>query len=417
MTYYLASIWPLVTLAVMALVLADDLLRSRRTHHVQDGQGRTCLFSLATSRWTRHRFVWMTVLGTQSVVAVLATLINVFNRVGAVDLSILALLAAPFSELAAFVFLISPFLAALCWLRMKFARDARADVLAIALWYSPAAIMSAAMLVGLVLEPEASALAMSMLATSLAIGLAALLVGIRAVRRNPIRPSTGMQTWLMFGLMLQHVVLAWMYFGMPLPHAFVSVLAFGWAHSVWLRESGRDVEDGGVSRRSAILVAPATAGLALLVGVSLWRGVFVVREVAEGFGAVTMLGLSPAMQMVVPSLVGAVALVVAAIAGIGHAFRPFLAALTWSGIWSLWLGANARGWSTDGGAIQTVMWFAGIASTMFVVWAVRDVFGARPDSQSRESQQVGDSGPTAGQSLIGRATRREEVTNCSTSTT
>ena len=417
MTFYVASIWPLVTLAVIALVLADDLLRSRRTDSLQGVAGQTRLRSLVTSRWARHRFVWMTVLVTQSANALLASALAVSDRFDADGIAVFLVLAAPFSEVAALVFLTSPLLAALYWLRMKFERNPNAEVLAIVLWYSPAAIMSGTMLIGLALEPEVSSLAILVLATSLAIGLAALLVGMRTIRRSPIQYLTGMQTWVMFGLMLQHVVLAWMYFGMPLAHAFVSVLAFGWAHSVWLRESGRDVEDGGVPRRSGILVAAATAVLALLVGVSLWRGVFVVQEVAEGFGAVTMLGFSPAMQMVVPSLVGAIALAVTVVSGIGHAFRPFLAALTWSGIWSLWLGANARGLSTDDGAILTVMWFAGIASTMFVAWVVRDVFGARPDSQSRESQQVGDSGPTAGQSLIGRASRREEVRNCSTSTT
>ena len=417
MTFYVASIWPLVTLAVIALVLADDLLKSRRTDRVQDGQGRTRLRSLVTSRWIRHRFVWMTVLVTQSANALLASALAVSDRFGADGIAVFLVLAAPFSEVAALVFLTSPLLAALYWLRMKFERNPNAEVLAIVLWYSPAAIMSGTMLIGLALEPEVSRLATLVLATSLAIGLAALSVGIRAMRRNPTRPSTGMQTWVMFGLMSHHVVLAWMYFGMPLPHAFVSVLAFGWAHSVWLRETGRVVDVGGISRRRGMLIAAATAGLALLVGASLWRGVFVVREVVEGFGAVTMFGFSPAMQMVVPSLVGAVALAVTVVAGFCHTFRPFLAALTWPGILALCMGWSKLGWLSDDGFTWAAAWTAGIASTMFVVWAVRDVFAAGSELQAQALYQELDGGPKADQSEIGRATTREEVRNCSTSTT
>ena len=310
MFYYLVSIWPLVTLAVIALVLADDLLRSRHRGGSQVTRRTTWAQSLVTSRLTRHRFLWVSMLGSQTVMAALASVLALSDRFGADGMAVFLVLLMPFSELAALVFLLSPFLAALYWLRMKFNQDARADVLAIALWYSPVAVMSGTMLVGLALEPEASVAAILVLATSLTIGSVALLAGMRSIRHDPVEPMTGTKAWLMFGFMLQHAVLAWMHFGMLLPHAFVSVLAFGWAHSVWLRESGRDVGLGGFPRRHRALVA-----------------------------------------------------------GFGTTIRPFLAALTWAGVLALWMSFNGAGWSADYGMVWLAAWTAGIASTMFLVWA------------------------------------------------
>ena len=68
------------------------------------------------------------------------------------------------------------------------------------------------------------------------LGLGALFVGLRSVRRTPDSTRTGQRAWLMLGLMLPHVSLAWMHLEIPLTHAFVSVLSFGWV--LWMGQNG-----------------------------------------------------------------------------------------------------------------------------------------------------------------------------------
>lgn len=400
MLHYLISIWPLATLAAIALPMADDLLRSRHRGGSHAGRGQTCFVSLATSRITRHRWLWITVLGTQFVNAAVGYAFIALDTERVDTPTFFVVTSGMFSELAALLFLISPFLAALYWLRLKFAHDARADVLAISLWYAPTVLLSSSMLIFAAMDSDATGATFAVVfaqgislpnlpveGISLILGLSALLVGLRSVRRNPNSTRTGQRTWLMLGLMLPHVSLAWMHLEIPLTHAFVSVLAFGWAHSVWLRESRRVARVGGDPRLRGAFVTAATGALALLVVASLLRRLFLPQAMDEGTHLVTLFGLDPASQMVVASLIGAIALAVSVVAGSGAAFRPFLAAATWSGIWALWMGQNGMGWSADANSIHAATWLFATASTLLLAWTIRVVF-APSSNRSEHSRSV-----------------------------
>ena len=328
-------------------------------------------------RWT-HLAVWFGSVVPQVSYGVAVVLIAVLMPECAVELSGSCAVLEVLRDIAWMATFLSGPAAAYYWLRLKRSRDSDADLLALAAWVTALLLAASAMWASLVLldpvewrgegltvvtdvvVPDVAVPGISFAVAIIALAIAA---SLRRTKFGVL--ALAVAAWLA----IQAVVWVWLRFDLTLTHAVWSVLSFGVAATVLFGRPGAvsDMDRPRGGARSWQFLAIVSVVL-LLVAISVWRHWGGGLPPADQ--GVFSLGIPRVTQLLIPGLVGAVGLVLAALVPALYRFAPILLALTWSALWILPMNDAGRAVDDFNDPIDISVWIVATILTFGVGMAI-----------------------------------------------